>query len=717
MQTPDFFVAVTGNDDNDGTRARPFATLERARDEVRKAKDRVADRDIHVEIAGGLYPLRETVVFGLADSAMPDRKIVYAAADGEVPVFSAGLPVTDWVAVPADETPSEAPEAARGKLWRAAFPGQLTNVLSVFDGETRLQRAKADPFGLDVKIDIQRTQAPEFPLRELRFPAGALKEYSNLDSVELTIIPMHPWTMCILGLESVDTERGVAIVDNDPVYPLGKTHHGLVDQVWAENVFEALDGPGKWVSENSDRRIYLWPKGEHPGDGIVVPALKELLRIEGEISYDGPVDKPVTGIEFKGLTFTHGMRDTWDQGYAGTGLQHNWDFFDRGNAMVRFRGAEDCALENCRVVNSASGGVRFDLHCRGNRVAGCEIGYIGGTGVLLQGYGPGTKDVNHGNVIIDNHIHHNGEDWWHTLGIFVWQSSGNRIAHNTIHHAGYSGICVTGRIIFDREGKKEASKSVRWNEITVETDFEDTPEKVTQWWYRMEPYLHARENIIEKNEIYRVMERLGDGNGIYISGCGKGNIVRLNYIHDIFGTGSNAVIRTDDHQYETLIEQNLLFRCGGSGVYLKHKNDLVNNVLVDLGVEDPLAVHAAKPAFDGYIGLRRAPIHGSRVQRNIIYSTKGDVTILNEGPAGRQSWGSSYLRECAADANIYFSPENSGWATEYLAARRAEGVEKNSVQADPKMTRPGLPDFTVADDSPALALGFVPFDLSDVGAR
>ena len=94
-------------------------------------------------------------------------------------------------------------------------------------------------------------------MRELRFPEGGLKEYSNLDSVELVIIPMHPWTMFILGIESIDVSKGSATVDNDPVYPIAKTHHGLVEQVWPENIFEALDSPGRYVSVDKDRAIYL----------------------------------------------------------------------------------------------------------------------------------------------------------------------------------------------------------------------------------------------------------------------------------------------------------------------------------------------------------------------------------------------------------------------------------------------------------------------------
>ncbi len=709
-----FYVSPTGNDAHPGTTAEPFATLTGARDAVREARARGEAGTVTVELSGGYYRLEETLVFDLRDSAGEgEGKTEFRAASGAAAVVGSGAPVGPWRRVPAESTPSEVPTVARGKLWKAPFPANVEKILALFDGPNRIARARGVPFA----IDVDPKEVDSRPRRDLRFPPGALKRYRNLGSVELLIIPMHPWTMNILGIESVDTDSRVARLDNDPIYPLARAHHGISHQVWPENVFEALDRPGRWVSDDAERVVYLWPEADAPSESIVTPTLRELVRVEGRIDRDSPEDEPVRGIEFHGLTFTHGRRDTWDADYHGTGLQHNWEFFDRDNAMVRFRGAERCGLIGCRLVDSASGGVRFDLHCRHNRVVSCEIARIGGTGVLLQGYGPGKKDVNSHNEILDNHIHHNGIDWWHNLGVFVWQSSHNRIAGNTIHHTGYTAICVTGRIIFDRAGVGEASKSVRWNEIEVDTETGDTPESISAWWYRMEPYLHSRGNLIERNEIYRVMERLGDGNAVYISGCGRDNVVRENYIHDIFGPGSNAMIRTDDLQYETLIEKNLVYRCGGPGVYLKHKNHFVNNVLVDLGVDDPEGVYEGTPRFTGYIGLRRAPIHGSRVRRNILYSTSGEARILWEGPAGRPSWGESYLRECDADRNLYYSPRNPRWATGFLEQKRAEGVEVDSIQADPRFIDPGVPALGLRHDSPAIiALGFEPFDLSDVGS-
>ncbi len=53
--------------------------------------------------------------------------------------------------------------------------------------------------------------------------------------------------------------------------------------------------------------LYYWPEDEkNPGDDIVVPQLVEMIRVEGKIDYDGPADKPVLGLNFKGITFIMG---------------------------------------------------------------------------------------------------------------------------------------------------------------------------------------------------------------------------------------------------------------------------------------------------------------------------------------------------------------------------------------------------------------------------
>src|SRR5262245_46846413 len=91
----DFVVATDGSDDNPGTAARPFTTLARARDAVRKLTAGGPPKaDVIVLVRGGTYALPETLVFGPEDSGTPEHPVVYAAYPGEKPVLSGGRPIT-----------------------------------------------------------------------------------------------------------------------------------------------------------------------------------------------------------------------------------------------------------------------------------------------------------------------------------------------------------------------------------------------------------------------------------------------------------------------------------------------------------------------------------------------------------------------------------------------------------------------------------------------
>ncbi len=69
-----------------------------------------------------------------------------------------------------------------------------------------------------------------------------------------------------------------------------------------------------------------------------------------------------------------------------------------------------------------------------NTISSNHIEQMGGAGIVLCGYGPGTKDVNRKNLVYNNHIHHIGNIYIHSPGIFLWQSGENRVANNLIFH-------------------------------------------------------------------------------------------------------------------------------------------------------------------------------------------------------------------------------------------------------------------------------------------
>jgi hypothetical protein len=124
------------------------------------------------------------------------------------------------------------------------------------------------------------------------------------------VIPTADYEMNILPLASVDENAHVCTTAVPASRPIGKVKF-VPQSVWVENSLEVLDQPGEWVVNISERKVYFWPRGDQPGENIVASRLTELVRVEGAIDDDGPRDKPVRGLIFRGLTFSHAERYPW----------------------------------------------------------------------------------------------------------------------------------------------------------------------------------------------------------------------------------------------------------------------------------------------------------------------------------------------------------------------------------------------------------------------
>jgi len=89
----EFYIAPSGRDEDPGTKGKPFATLQRARDEVRKLVSKGLKTSVIVWIRGGTYTLHDALVFGLEDSGTDQYSIAYQAFPGEEPVLSSGVEI------------------------------------------------------------------------------------------------------------------------------------------------------------------------------------------------------------------------------------------------------------------------------------------------------------------------------------------------------------------------------------------------------------------------------------------------------------------------------------------------------------------------------------------------------------------------------------------------------------------------------------------------
>ncbi len=475
----------------------------------------------------------------------------------------------------------------------------------------------------------------------------------------------------------------------------------IKNEYYVENAIEYLDEPGEWVFNSREGRIYTWPESSLDKVDIRAPFLQEFVRIEGiEDSI------PVRFLHFEGLTFRHGLRDTWKPGDKG--LQHDWEMYDKGNAVLRFRHAEDCSVSKCTFEASSGSGVRLDLHAQRIKVADCIMANLGGTGILLSGYGPGLKDENKFNTVTNNYIHHVGTIYKHSPGIFIAQSGHNLISHNTIHDLAYNGMIISGcrphELVLAKplRNRREWVSSIRLDEIGPFIKH-ITPEMLRNWLEfdvsKIEPLLHSRENRIEYNEIYRTMLELHDGNGIYFSAMGKNNRAVRNYLHDIYN--SNGYIRLDDVSGYTIITHNVGVR-GSRMMQIKGPGEIRNNFAIDTEL---------------FIARRWCP---TEIDNFILYNTPQGEGHFNQYKRFPNVKLIYEFFDRVSNSLIFVKdpPDEIKPGQDVIAQDRRGGAEVGMLFADPLFDEDAMKQqiFRFKPGSPAPGLGIEAIDLSSAGS-
>lgn len=734
----DFFVSSMGNDAWSGKLSAPnadhtdgpFASIRKAKEAVRIFKKGMY-RDIFVLIRGGEYQLTETELFTSADSHYDSYKINYMAYPGEIPVFHADIAVKDWNLA---KQIKNLPAIAQGKVYVASIPALpvgKSRFYTMYDSGLMLQRANSVGFeptkkmkggdggGTDWKGLIEADR------RMLHFPEGSLKNWSNLDDIEIFIQPNVGYVTNYLTLASVDEQAGIAHTKFPATYPMGKIDKHLFamggGSFRVENVIDYLDEPGEWVVDRMEGLIYYWPKKNNVPEKVTIPALTEYFLVDGHES--GNI---VRNIAFKGLTFTRADRDFIQSG--DNGIQHEWDVWDKANAMLRFRGVEYCEVNQCRFTNSGSAAIRFDLHAQSNIVKNCLIDYVGGTGILFCGYGPGKLNVNKSNRIENNQIHHCGELHYQANGIVIWQSGENIIRNNKIHDLPYDAIVLSGSrpMFFNMAGpNREMEGTLRRNEIASEAQYQptDTRAQVIDHYNKVVPYSLTRNNTVEDNEIFCTMLKMFDGNAIYLSDVGFGNEVKRNYIHHLYGKGMQQGIRTDAFIKHTTISENIVYNCNGGGINVKlYENNVYNNIVADIhDIVYETSDGKKTNMFLGYMSLlevydrNEMPPHAKLdVKHNIFYKSYPHNTFYRESLVNGKKMEVK-LEQTNIDHNLYFDVNAADNGFSFLKSYQARGVDSNSIAADPLFVDVKHGDFRLRKESPAYKIGFRDIEFSKIG--
>ena len=114
----DFFVAPTGSDANSGTKSKPFATLERARDAVRtrKASQSAFREHVTIWLHGGDYFRTNSLELTAADSGAAKAQITWRAYEDERVRILGGRTLTGFTRVTDPAILARFYEQARGHI-------------------------------------------------------------------------------------------------------------------------------------------------------------------------------------------------------------------------------------------------------------------------------------------------------------------------------------------------------------------------------------------------------------------------------------------------------------------------------------------------------------------------------------------------------------------------------------------------------------------------
>ena len=637
----EFHLAPTGNDDNPGTQAKPFATLSHARDQVREWNRTNEPEDITVWLAGGDYPLSGTVTFGLEDGAKPGQSITYAAVPGEQPVLSGGRRITGW-SVAAGRWTVTLPEVAKGE-WDFA---------QLFVNGQRRSRPRLPREGYYYIAD-SAPASPQPPLglhNRFRFRDQELKpSWSNLSDVE--VLAFHEWSTSRLRLAAVDEAEALASVAGGTANRLDRGTRFLV-----ENVRDAQE-PGEWyLDRNSGELTYLPLPGEEPErTTVVAPHLGRLLEIKGDV----PNKQWLLGLNFCGLTFSHG---NWTAPPTGSCVPQA-EFTLPAALLVE--GARDCAFKQCFFTRMGGYCLELGDGCQRDLIENCEFTDIGGGGIKIGPTRSDDEDVLAGyNTVRDCLLAHLGRI--HPGAVGIWVGFGHHILleHNDIYDLYYSGI------------------SMGWT-----------------WGYGPTP---NHDNTISHNRIHDLPQMvLTDGAGIYTLGLQPGSVMHGNVLSNLEGLPWAVGLYLDEGSSGWTCDENLIYNVTTHAFNVNYGRDNIarNNIF------GPILDPGAPLMRCGRIENHRS----MTLENNLIYFTVGDLVD--------EVWPPWPTKSCLLRNNLYWNA--AGLPVKFRDKSweqwQTGGQDEGSIIADPMFANPTNGDFRLKPGSPAVRIGFKPFDSSQAG--
>ncbi|MBM4090783.1 MAG: right-handed parallel beta-helix repeat-containing protein, partial [Planctomycetes bacterium] len=520
-------VAPHGDDAAAGTEAAPLASLEGARDALRKLR---ADRGgtlpaggARVIVEGGTYFVSSTVVLEAEDSGTAEAPIVVQAASGVTPILSGGVRIASWQPL-ADAAVKErlAPEI-RDRVRQADLAalgvsdyGDATDLRKApelfVDGVPQtLARwpnegfvATGDLLGTDTFTVWGSIQG----CRDGRFKYVEDRPSAWVDEPDVHLYGYWFW-------DWYEEYQKVTAMDADAraftlAKPFSQYGYRKGQRYRAVNVLRELDRVGEWYLDRRSGILYWLP-----------PEGDAWTRAAATVSvFAGPFIRleNVQHFVIKGLTIEAGRGDG-----------------------IHVRGGANCLLAGC-TVRRLGGDAIVVQGGHHHTIFGCVMHTLGCGGVRVAG--GDRKSLAPGNHVVENCTVADISRLKRTYAPAVHlDGCGNRVAHNRFERIPSSAMRIEGN-----------------------------------------------DHVIELNAIRHVVQESDDQGGLDMFGnpLYRGVVIRWNRWSDITG-GTHcgaAGVRLDDMISGVTVYGNIFERCGavqfgGVQIHGGKENVVDNNLFVD----------------------------------------------------------------------------------------------------------------------------------------
>jgi len=681
VEAATFYVSPAGNDTNPGTLEKPFVTLRRAQQAVRKQRSEARGQkseQIAVYLRGGTYYLFEPLVFTPEDSGAKDAPVIFQAYENEAPVISGGAKL-DLKWTPYKDGIIRA-DVSGFKFQDAGFSFD-----QLFINGQRQHLARYPNYSPRAEI-FGGTAADAISPERVRRWANPLGGFVHA-------LHKSAWGGFHYRITGVDEKGNLKLEggwQNNRPAPMHDKER------FVENIFEELDAPGEWYLHRTKGVLYFMP----PQGLDLAGARVEVAGIRHLFEFRGSREKPVQFVTLKGLTLTHTARTFMET--KEPLMRSDWTIY-RGGAVL-MEGTEDCAVRDCFFDAVGGNAVFVSNYNRRAAISGCKISEAGASGICLVGdpgalrnafywkkdmpvsqvdKTPGPKTANYPAqcVVEDNLIYRIGRVEKQSAGVEIQMAEELTVNHNSIYDVPRAGInigdgawgghLIENNDVFDTV--KETGDHGPFNSWGRDRHWNPGTDDEKRSASRLDSY---KTTIIRHNRFAH--GKRGHSWGIDLDD-GSSNYQLVNNL----ALGCSWKLREGFYR---VVENNVSvgrFPPGKHCCFSGNQDVIRRNIYVNTAGANAQEMILAKPA------------EAKEIDYNLYWNARGT------SPAFRLSGT---------------MPEGfKGRMT--LAEWQAKGLDVHSLFADPLFADPDNDDFRVKPESPALQLGFKNFPMDDFGSR